>query len=97
MERRSDNYEYPLFDDWTTAELMEVLEFFRNIERAYQDPRGVQREQLLQSYRNFQKINPAPADQHQLQRSFEARSGLDGFHLIKKARDCPELNWIKAK
>ncbi len=28
MERRSDNYEYPLFDDWTTAELMEVLEFF---------------------------------------------------------------------
>ncbi|WP_413627098.1 UPF0223 family protein [Fructilactobacillus vespulae] len=96
MQRKTDgNYEYPIIEDWTRTELIDVTKFFSSVEMAYYDDHGVNREQLLDSYAKFQKINPARTEQNSLRREFETNSGLDIYHLLKKAQENPNLKRIK--
>ncbi|USS87284.1 UPF0223 family protein [Fructilactobacillus hinvesii] len=94
-KRTNDIYSYPIVEDWSRAELLEVTEFFRNIERAYEQPHGVQREQLMQSYQRFQDINPARTEQNQLRLEFERNSGFDIYQVLKQAGSNPNAKWIK--
>ncbi|WP_395378693.1 UPF0223 family protein [Fructilactobacillus frigidiflavus] len=95
MAKKTDqNYAYPIVEDWSMQELIDVTEFFRNVERAY-DEHGVNRQKLLDSYAQFQEINPARTEQNQLRRDFEKDSGLDIYQVLKNAQTHPNVKNIK--
>ncbi|USS90921.1 UPF0223 family protein [Fructilactobacillus carniphilus] len=94
-KRTNDTYSYPIVEDWSVIELTDVTEFFRNIERAYEQPHGVNREQLIKSFQRFQAINPSRTEQNQLQREFERNSGFDVYQVLKQVEATPQVKWIK--
>ncbi|CAJ1187427.1 UPF0223 family protein [Fructilactobacillus sanfranciscensis] len=95
MAKKTDqNYAYPIVEDWSMQELIDVTEFFRNIERAY-DEHGVNRQKLIDSFRRFQEINPARTEQNNLRRDFEKNSNLDIYQVLKNAQEHPKTKNIK--
>ncbi|WP_429971230.1 UPF0223 family protein [Fructilactobacillus sp. Tb1] len=95
MARKTDqNYAYPIVEDWSMEELIDVTEFFRNIERAY-DEHGINRQKLMDSFRRFQEINPSRTEQNKLRRDFEQDSGLDIYQVLKNAKEHPKTKNIK--
>ncbi|USS86419.1 UPF0223 family protein [Fructilactobacillus cliffordii] len=94
-KRTNDTYSYPVVEDWSVVELTDVTEFFRNVERAYEQSHGVKREQLVKSFQRFQEINPARTEQNQLRREFERNSGFDVYQVLKQVEANPQAKWIK--
>lgn len=54
-------YQYPFSMDWSTTEVIEVIQFFEAIEKAYE--KGIKREELMEKYRRFKEIVPGKADE----------------------------------
>ncbi|CAM2827340.1 UPF0223 family protein [Fructilactobacillus fructivorans] len=95
-QKTNESYSYPIVDDWSRKELIDVCHFFENIEMAY-NKSGVSRKNLMDSYHRFCEINPAKVEQNNLQRDFEKQSELDVYHVMKLARDNPGIKTIKRK
>ncbi|USS92876.1 UPF0223 family protein [Fructilactobacillus ixorae] len=94
-QKAKSTYSYPIVADWSVAELVAVTEFFQNIERAYEQPQGVLRADLMASYADFQTINPARTEQNQLRREFERSSGFDIYAVLQAAAAQPTAKLIK--
>lgn len=95
MAKKTDqNYAYPIVEDWSMQELIDVTEFFRNIERAY-DEHGVNRQKLRDSFHRFQTINPSRTEQNKLRRDFEQDSGLSVYQVLKNANEHSNVKNIK--
>lgn len=76
---------YPLESHWTTDEIISVSEFYKTIELA--NSTGVDREELLYTYREFKKIVPSKMEEKQLGRAYEDESGFSIYRTIKFARE----------
>lgn len=87
------DYNYPISIDWTTEEIITVIGFYEAIEKAYET--GIQREDLLESYRRFKEIVPSMAEEKTLLKQFEEVSGYVGFPVIKEARNAEDGERIK--
>jgi len=79
------SYHYPIEETWTTEEIIDVIEFFNLIEKAYEST--VNRVDLLESYRQFKKVVPSKSEEKQYFSQFEHSSGYSSFHAVKLARD----------
>lgn len=49
-------YQYPIDQDWSTEEIVDVIKYFESIEMAYE--KGIEREQFMNAYRRFKEIVP---------------------------------------
>lgn len=78
-------YNYPIEDDWTTDELVSVLEFYRAVEKAYEE--GVRRMDFMGSYRAFKEIVPSKSEEKKLFKEFEKVSGYSSYPVVTAARD----------
>ncbi|WP_125980281.1 UPF0223 family protein [Loigolactobacillus iwatensis] len=78
------NYQYPLDDQWTTAEIISVTNFFRQVEDAYE--KGTNRTEFLKTYAAFKEIVPAMAEEKRLGREFEAATDYSLYQAVKLAR-----------
>jgi len=87
------NYSYPFSSEWSTEEIVDVVNFFESIERAYE--KGIAREELLAKYRRFKEIVPSMAEEKTYFREFEKESGYVSFNVIKKLKDAPAGSIIK--
>ena len=89
------DYSYPFSIDWTTEEIVDVVEFFEAIELAYE--KGIKRQNLIAKYRRFKEIVPSIAEEKTYFREFEEESGYASFPVIKemKARNDEEIIKIK--
>lgn len=83
--KNEKNYQYPLDETWSNEEITTVIKFYNLIEAAYEV--GVDRKELLDGYRNFQKIVPMKMDQNSLSKEFEKESGYVIYQVIKQARN----------
>lgn len=54
-------YQYPMNEDWTTEEAVDVIAFFQQVENAYE--KGADRDRLLNAYRRFKEIVPGKAEE----------------------------------
>jgi len=79
------SYSYPLSKDWSTDEIIGVVQFFEVIEKAYET--GVKREELMERYRKFKEIVPSMAEEKSYFREFEKESGLVSYPIIKKMKE----------
>ncbi|WP_313891423.1 UPF0223 family protein [Psychrobacillus sp.] len=78
-------YTYPFSTDWSTDEIVAVVQFFEAIENAYE--KGVKREELLQKYRRFKEIVPSIAEEKTYFREFEKESGYASYPIVKLMKE----------
>ena len=78
-------YTYPFSLDWSTEEIVDVVQFFEGIEKAYE--KGIKREELLMKYRSFKEIVPSIAEEKTYFREFEKESGYVSFPIVKKMKE----------
>ncbi|PZX08099.1 uncharacterized protein YktA (UPF0223 family) [Psychrobacillus insolitus] len=78
-------YTYPFSIDWSTSEIVDVVQFFEVIEKAYEN--GVKREELIKKYRRFKEIVPSMAEEKTYFREFEKESGYASFPIIKMMKE----------
>lgn len=89
------NYCYPIDETWTTEEIVDVVNYFTMIEKAYE--KGIKTQDLLLAYRRFKQIVPSKSEEKKLDKEFEKHSGYSAFQVIKKAREMDEGETIKLR
>jgi uncharacterized protein YktA (UPF0223 family) len=87
------NYSYPFSYDWSTQEIIDVIKFFEAIETVYE--KGMEREKLMNIYRRFKEIVPSKSEEKKLCDEFEQASGYSSYHVMKKAKEAQNGDWIK--
>lgn len=78
-------YQYPIDYQWSTDEIVDVINFFQHIEQAYE--KGIERERLMKAYRRFKEIVPSKAEEKKLCGEFEEMSGYSSYRVMKKAKE----------
>ena len=68
------NYSYPISIDWSTEEIVKVVQFFEAIEKVYHQ--GVKRNELMDKYRKFKDVVPSIGEEKRIFREFEDVSGF---------------------
>lgn len=88
-------YSYPLNTDWTTQEMVDVVQFFEVIEMAYE--KGIKREVLMARYKRFKEIVPSQAEEKTICREFEEASKYVPYRVVKLAKELADGQVIKMK
>ncbi|RNF40724.1 UPF0223 family protein [Planococcus salinus] len=88
-------YSYPFSTEWTTDEIVDVVQFFEGIEQAYE--KGIKRQELLSRYRRFKEVVPAISEEKTLFREFEEESGYASFPIVKEMKAGSGDEMIKGK
>lgn len=86
-------YQYPIDIDWSTKEIIDVVNFFEKIEAVYE--KGVERDQLMAAYRRFKEIVPGIAEEKRIGREFEEVSGYSLYRAVKKGKEGKSGDIIK--
>lgn len=86
-------YSYPISIDWTTEEIIEVVEFFQLIEQAFED--GIERKKLMDQYRKFKKVVPSIGEEKRIFKEFEKVSGLSSYRVVKQMKEMEDGTLIK--
>ncbi|OAX75461.1 hypothetical protein A0U96_06835 [Lactiplantibacillus plantarum] len=84
MPKRNDNYQYPLDETWTTAEIIKVTTFYQVVEAANES--SITTAKLLGAYREFKTVVPAKSEEKRLSREYEAASGYRIYQTMQAAR-----------
>ena len=86
-------YSYPFSTDWSTEEIVDVVQFFEGIEQAYE--KGIKRENMLAKYRRFKQIVPSQAEEKSIFREFEEASGYVSYPVVKLTKEAMDGALIK--
>ncbi|WP_027963057.1 UPF0223 family protein [Halalkalibacillus halophilus] len=82
------DYHYPIDPDWTTEQVLIVIEFFNKIEAAYEDK--VSSSEVIQAYNQFKTVIPAKDEEKQMFKSFEKQTGYVPYKVVKEAKAEPD-------
>ncbi|GAA0293925.1 uncharacterized protein YktA (UPF0223 family) [Gracilibacillus halotolerans] len=86
-------YSYPIDESWSTDEIVDIVNFLAQVEKAYE--KGVYRQDLILSYQRFKEIVPSKSEEKLLDKAFEKNSGYSIYRVIKKAREIEGNEKIK--
>lgn len=86
-------YQYPLRADWSTDEVVTVIDFFTKVEKAYES--SVDREDFMKHYRLFKKVVPSMAEEKTVCKEFEDSSGYVAFRVVKLAKESAAGDQLK--
>lgn len=93
-EQMTDNYNYPLNPEWTTEELISVVNLWSLLEEVYE--KKVKAEDFLTAYSAFKQVVKSIGEERQLGREFEELSGYSLYHVVKQARQ-QKTGWLNRK
>ncbi|MFE8695340.1 UPF0223 family protein [Cytobacillus sp. FJAT-53684] len=88
-------YQYPIDHDWSTEEIIDVINYFQKVEQAYE--KGVDRDQFLEIYSRFKEIVPGKAQERKVCAEFEEVSGFSAYHTVKAVKEAAPGVKIKMK
>lgn len=77
-------YQYPLDLDWSNEEMMNVIHFFNKVESYYET--SVDSKDVLESYKVLKSIVPGKAEEKQLFKEFEDKSGYQCYKVVQEAK-----------
>lgn len=80
----TENYSYPLNPEWTTEEMIKVVNLWGKLEEVYE--KKVTAESFLTVYAEFKKVVKSIGEERQLGREFEELSGYSLYHVVKQAK-----------
>ncbi|ASI35866.1 MULTISPECIES: UPF0223 family protein [Exiguobacterium] len=86
---------YPINPDWSTKEIVTVIDFFNIVEEAYE--KGVSREEFMRTYKAFKKIVNAKSEEKQLDQFYFEETGCSSYRAVQQAikQDEPILRMKK--
>lgn len=89
------NINIPISLDWTKEEVIDVVQFFEGIEKAYET--GIEKNEMLTLYKRFKKIVPSKSEEKQLFKQFDKESNYSCYHVVKEAlnKEMPATKKIK--
>ena len=85
-------YQYPLDLDWTNDEMMKVIHFFNKIKNYYES--SVKGDEVLNAYKNFKHIVPGKADEKQIFKEFENKSGYNSYKVVQEIKKNPNQTFF---
>lgn len=88
-------YQYPIDYSWSTDEIVDVINFFETVEKAYES--GIERDEIMKAYRRFKEIVPSKAEEKTICGEFETISGYSSYQTMKKAKEAASGNRIVMK
>lgn len=77
-------YQYPLDLDWSNDEMVEVIKFFNQIENYYE--KSIIGTELMEQYKKFKQIVPGKAEEKQIFKEFEEKSGYNSYKVIQEVK-----------
>lgn len=80
----AENYSYPLNPEWSTDELIKVVNMWSSLEEAYE--KKLTAEAFLKTYAEFKSVVKSIGEERQLGRDFEDISGYSLYHVVKQAK-----------
>ncbi|WP_246125541.1 UPF0223 family protein [Alkalicoccus halolimnae] len=75
----------PLSTEWSTEQIVDVVNFFEAVDKAYN--KGVGRNEFLTLYTDFKKVVPSKAEEKQHFKDYEEQTGQSPYKAVKKARE----------
>ncbi|KRL04645.1 UPF0223 family protein [Liquorilactobacillus oeni] len=79
-----ESYSYPLRDEWSTAEIVTVIDFYQAVEKSYTSK--ILRSVFLKKYQDYLKAVPMKMTQKQLDREFQQNTQMSIYQAVKTAR-----------
>lgn len=77
-------YQYPLDLDWSTEEMVIVVDMWSALEQAYEG--GIETKVFLEKYQRFKTVIRSIGEEKRLGREFEKASGYSLYHALQKAK-----------
>ncbi|ENH97222.1 hypothetical protein J416_07272 [Gracilibacillus halophilus YIM-C55.5] len=87
------NYSYPIDESWSTQEVIDVVNYYSIIEKAYE--KGVKKQDLIAAYNRYKEIVPSKSEEKQLDKKFEKQSGYIPFRVIKQAKTLEQQDIVR--
>ncbi|QPC46198.1 UPF0223 family protein [Mangrovibacillus cuniculi] len=81
-------YAYPFDMDWTTDEIVLVIDFYQAIEQAYE--KGIPAAELKERYKAFKQVVPSKSEEKRLDKEFEEASGFSSYRVVSQLKDGKE-------
>lgn len=81
-------YQYPLDLDWSNEEMVDVIKLFNQIENYYE--KSIIGTELMEQYKKFKQIVPSKAEEKQIFKEFEEKSGYNSYKVIQEVKKHPD-------
>lgn len=78
------SYEYPLNPDWTTQEIVNVVNLLSAVERVYES--GMALSDFQQAYRNFKQIVTSIGEEKRIDSRFQQVSGYSLYRVVQEMK-----------
>lgn len=78
------DYEYPLDIEWTTEEMIFVMDLWAALEQAYE--KGISNQEFLKKYQLFKTVVKSIGEERRIGKDFELISGYSLYHAVKEAK-----------
>lgn len=79
-----NEYQYPLDLDWTTEEMVIVMNMWEALEKA--NEKGINNQEFLSTYQQFKTVIKSIGEEKRLGREFEKASGYSLYRTIQEAK-----------
>lgn len=76
-------YDYPLDYDWSTEEILIVINLYNAVERAYEE--GIEANQFMDAYNAYRKVLNSKVEEKKFEREFKEVSSYSIFAVYKQA------------
>lgn len=86
-------YQYPFSYDWSTDEVIDVVDFFQSVEKAYET--GIVKDEFMEAYRKFKKVVPGKGDEKKICNEFEEVSGYSAYRTLEKIKKTEDNDTVK--
>ncbi|WP_296880320.1 UPF0223 family protein [Thomasclavelia sp.] len=78
-------YNYPIDYSWTTEEVIDVVELYNAVEKAYET--GISKPEFINAYRKFKKIVDSKSAEKQIDREFKKITGYSIYAVVQAAKN----------
>ncbi|MGA5591510.1 UPF0223 family protein [Enterococcus mundtii] len=79
-----NEYQYPLDLDWTTEEMVIVMNMWEALEKA--NEQGINNQEFLTTYQQFKTVIKSIGEEKRLGREFEKVSGYSLYRAVQEAK-----------
>ncbi|PXW92632.1 uncharacterized protein YktA (UPF0223 family) [Streptohalobacillus salinus] len=78
------NYSFPIDLDWSTEEMVKVVEYLDIVEKSYHQ--AVSTKELIDKYKAFKTVVSSKGEEKQIGRKFEKDTGYSLYQTIETAK-----------
>ncbi|UUX34282.1 UPF0223 family protein [Fundicoccus culcitae] len=80
-----EGYSFPINSDWSTEEIVIVVNFLSKVEEAYLE--GIRLKDFQTAYLAFKQIVTSKSEEKQIDRNYTQESGYSIYQVVKVMKD----------